>query len=496
MEADRTEYHSGYHEKEPHYQRTVVGSGVSWGNIAHTVIVVVNMVNSALHRFLVGAFQNSSHKWIFHYEQEIMRHQNQLQFIFRKTLRAMGTTVSPNRDPSLFWFIIFRIHWEKATLPEIRAEISKIRDPLMQKNFFSRFYSKVSSFSWKIALKFKNQEERWSLEYALPSFFISTLSKSNILDNSNLNAQIQAITSTPETGLFGAFIPTSSSPTTSEIQQEFKRFCEKHGIPVQVHPKIPQLYSIPNKFKSRVVSSSLVQQNLLYIAELPSFLSIFAAGSEYRKSQTTLACVLDYCAAPGSKTRLIRSFFGYNTRIIAQDIHLSRLKLVSRLLYPQIKSQKKIHTNYQKASSLSLIQADGINTPYRHPLKPDIILLDAPCTGSGTLYSTPELKWRQSPSFLRRHVDLQRQLIQNAIDLLKPGGIFIYSTCSMYPEEGEYQMAHFSDQLVPCALPTWFPRPYSHLVTPSTNNIAMARFSPATTKTMGFFFSLFRKMLN
>ncbi len=457
------------------------------------------MVNSALHRFLVGAFQNSSHKWIFHYEQEIMRHQNQLQFIFRKTLRAMGTTVSPNQDPSLFWFIIFRIHWEKATLPYIRAEVSKIRDPLMQKNFLSRFYTKISSFSWKIALKSKNQEERWSLEYALPSFFISTLSNSKSLDDSNLQTQFQAIASTAEKGQFGVYIPTSDSPTTSEIQQEFTSFCETHNIPIQNHPQISRLYSILNKYKSSLASSAIARQNLLYIAEIPSFLSIFAAGSEYRKSHPSPvsfpAYVLDYCAAPGSKTRLINSFFGSRTRILAQDIHSSRLNLVSRLFFPQIKSQNNSQKNSQNISPLSLIQADGINPPYRSPFKPDVILLDAPCTGSGTLYSTPELKWRQSPNFLRRHVDLQRQLIQNAIDLLKPGGILIYSTCSMYPEEGEFQMTHFADQLKPCALPTWFPSPYSHLVSPSANNIAMARFSQATTNTMGFFLALFRKNL-
>jgi 16S rRNA (cytosine967-C5)-methyltransferase len=67
----------------------------------------------------------------------------------------------------------------------------------------------------------------------------------------------------------------------------------------------------------------------------------------------------------------------------------------------------------------------------------DRILVDAPCSGTGTLARNPEIKWRLRPSDLARFADLQRKILENALPHLKPGGKLVYSTCSLEREENE-----------------------------------------------------------
>jgi 16S rRNA (cytosine967-C5)-methyltransferase len=67
----------------------------------------------------------------------------------------------------------------------------------------------------------------------------------------------------------------------------------------------------------------------------------------------------------------------------------------------------------------------------------DRILVDAPCSGTGTLARNPEIKWRLRPNDLPRFADLQRKILENALPYLKPGGRLVYSTCSLEREENE-----------------------------------------------------------
>jgi 16S rRNA (cytosine967-C5)-methyltransferase len=123
---------------------------------------------------------------------------------------------------------------------------------------------------------------------------------------------------------------------------------------------------------------------------------------------------LDLCAAPGNKTA---QAIDAGVRAIACDVHLHRLAPMRDL-------------------NCSLVAVDATQPlPFRH--KFDRILIDAPCTGTGTLGRNPEIKWRLQPSDL---VDLhakQVALLGNALAHLCPGGRLVYSTCSLEKEENE-----------------------------------------------------------
>jgi 16S rRNA (cytosine967-C5)-methyltransferase len=123
--------------------------------------------------------------------------------------------------------------------------------------------------------------------------------------------------------------------------------------------------------------------------------------------------VLDLCAAPGNKTAQILAL---GANVVACDRYIKRLADVP----PQ-------------AQRVVLDAAAAL--PFNE--KFDRILVDAPCSGTGTLARNPEIKWRLRPDDLFRFADLQRKILERALHHLKPGGKLVYSTCSLEREENE-----------------------------------------------------------
>jgi 16S rRNA (cytosine967-C5)-methyltransferase len=73
----------------------------------------------------------------------------------------------------------------------------------------------------------------------------------------------------------------------------------------------------------------------------------------------------------------------------------------------------------------------------------DRVLLDAPCTGLGTLAKKPDIKWKRDSSDIRKLAGMQQSLLHNAARLVKPGGVLVYSTCTTEPEENQEMVAWF-----------------------------------------------------
>ena len=138
--------------------------------------------------------------------------------------------------------------------------------------------------------------------------------------------------------------------------------------------------------------------------------------------------VLDLCAAPGGKTALLARALGNKGMLIAADRHAHRLKAM-REQFERI--------------GLKGVHVIELNAEDRLPFctKFDRILLDAPCSGTGTLARHPEIRWRLRPKQLRELHKLQLGLLKNALLDLGPGARLVYSTCSIEPEENEQVVA-------------------------------------------------------
>jgi 16S rRNA (cytosine967-C5)-methyltransferase len=143
------------------------------------------------------------------------------------------------------------------------------------------------------------------------------------------------------------------------------------------------------------------------------------------------ALVLDLCAAPGSKTTQIADRLNGSGTVIASDIHAHRLRTVA--------DTAKLHD----LPNLRCLVLNGLEPL---PLKEnsfDRVLVDAPCSGTGTLRRNPEIRWRISAGDIDDLSARQKQLLLNASRVVKPGGRLVYSTCSVEPEENELVVQSF-----------------------------------------------------
>ncbi len=129
--------------------------------------------------------------------------------------------------------------------------------------------------------------------------------------------------------------------------------------------------------------------------------------------------VLDLCAAPGNKTSQLAQSAGPPGHVVACDLHLHRLAGMG---------------STQKLPNINLVALDGAEPlPFRASF--DRILVDAPCSGTGTLRRHPEIKWRLTPSVVQALAEKQLRLLTSAAEVLSAGGRMVYSTCSLEDEE-------------------------------------------------------------
>ncbi len=173
-----------------------------------------------------------------------------------------------------------------------------------------------------------------------------------------------------------------------------------------------------------------IQQGWIYLQDEAS--QLVAHLTADRRRPTTDYRLLDLCAAPGSKTSLLASLLPEESCLIACDLHLSRLQTMQAL------------AARARVANLNLLQLDATQPlPFAAEAHFDLVLLDAPCSGLGTLQRHPEIKWRTTESKLNELAALQKRLLANAAPQVQPGGLLTYSVCSTEPEEGEAVIAAF-----------------------------------------------------
>src|SRR5450830_8840 len=137
--------------------------------------------------------------------------------------------------------------------------------------------------------------------------------------------------------------------------------------------------------------------------------------------------IADFCAGAGGKTLAMGALMRNTGRLYAFDVSDKRLHSLSQRL---------------KRSGLSNLNAQSISSENDPKLKRlngkfDRVLVDAPCTGLGTLRRNPDLKWRQTPQDLAELTEKQARILARAAKLTKAGGRLIYSTCSLLSDENE-----------------------------------------------------------
>lgn len=136
--------------------------------------------------------------------------------------------------------------------------------------------------------------------------------------------------------------------------------------------------------------------------------------------------VADLCAAPGGKVLALRALPGFT---LAADRSEPRIRMLRE-------------NARRTGATLAVVVADAAHPPIREV---GAVLLDVPCTGTGTLSRHPDARWRLTPRSVTEMVELQTRLISAAADVVEPGGVLVYSTCSLEPEENEGIVESFLD---------------------------------------------------
>ena len=193
--------------------------------------------------------------------------------------------------------------------------------------------------------------------------------------------------------------------------------------------------------------------------------------------------VLDLCAGAGGKTLAMAAAMQNKGQIFAHDTDRHRLAPI----YDRLKRAGVRNVQVRPPGEGALDDLEG---------KLDRVVIDAPCTGSGTWRRRPDTKWKLTPEQLASRVAEQRAILADGARYVKPGGTLVYITCSVLPEENAGQISAFLAHH-----PAFSVIPGSSLWHSRIGGAARARFTPegglqltpGTTGTDGFYFAALRR---
>ncbi len=201
------------------------------------------------------------------------------------------------------------------------------------------------------------------------------------------------------------------------------------------HPIVPNAFIYDNTEKSKLSGSIYYELGCYYLQEPSTMVPAYLLGID--KGDT----VLDLCAAPGGKSIDLSLMGDESNLIISNDISYSRL-------LTEIDSVTKMGLNNIVISHNDFKKNDLYTYLYGHF---DKIILDAPCSGSGMFRKDEKMRKDWSYNKVLKQAEIQKELIVMAFDLLKPGGVMCYSTCS-YSEEEDEQVIEYLQSKRECII--------------------------------------------
>lgn len=185
---------------------------------------------------------------------------------------------------------------------------------------------------------------------------------------------------------------------------------------------------MPDVFKAlnpnALLNSELMKNSIISIQDISAALCAYALGVKEGDS------VLDLCAAPGGKSLHIASLTYNKANITACDVYKNKIEFM-----------KNIFKSY--GADIAVIKNDAEEYNDEFYEKFDKVILDAPCSGLGVIRRKPEILLRLSQQDIQNLIQVQENILKNAAKYVKKGGILLYSTCSINPEENELQMKRF-----------------------------------------------------
>jgi len=184
---------------------------------------------------------------------------------------------------------------------------------------------------------------------------------------------------------------------------------------------------VPGAWRARRASAllrQLVDRGLTYFQDEASQLVTHLLGARAGDR------VLDVCAAPGSKSTSIAVQAPEST-IVAADLYEHRVRTMKEL------------ASHQQVNNILFVVSDATRGLSFDERSFDRVLVDAPCSGTGTLRHNPDIRWRLQPADIAELAGKQQQILETASAMVRPGGLLLYSTCSLEKDENEAVIQEF-----------------------------------------------------
>jgi NOL1/NOP2/sun family putative RNA methylase len=219
--------------------------------------------------------------------------------------------------------------------------------------------------------------------------------------------------------------PDSIRCNTLKISpDELKKRLENYNWEVkQPFAEFPEIMIIKGNKPGELGNSREHLLGYYYVQEISSILPMLVLQPKADE------IILDLCASPGSKTTQAAAMMNNSGTIIANEISIGRIII--------------LNSNLERCGVMNTIvtRKEGVafceRLMKKSKLRFDRILLDAPCSGEGTLRKSPKTLLMWNENMIKKIAGTQRKLIESAVNLLKIGGEMVYSTCTLAPEENE-----------------------------------------------------------
>ncbi|MGD0028225.1 MAG: RsmB/NOP family class I SAM-dependent RNA methyltransferase [Candidatus Bathyarchaeia archaeon] len=264
-----------------------------------------------------------------------------------------------------------------------------------------------------VVFEHTSDEERIGLRTFHPSWFVKYCFK--LLGRIQTIALLEGNLQKPPTYI--------RANTLKSSEPEILQRLERESVKAYKIEPLRHLYAV-TETKVPLMKTESFKEGLFYVQDKASCFAAEAADPEPG------AVLLDMCAAPGAKTTYLAQLMNNSGSIYSVDYSGRRMALW------------RAETERMGVEIAEPVIAEGRNNlPFM--LKADVVVVDPPCTGTGTFRKVPSAKWRLTPRSIDRMADIQWQILNKSAGNVRSGGTLTYSTCSITVEENEMQIERF-----------------------------------------------------
>lgn len=265
---------------------------------------------------------------------------------------------------------------------------------------------------------------------------------------------------------------------TEDERKEWLSKLSERGVQWEQHPYLRNAYVL--KDTEGVGGLPGYEEGLFTVQDISSMLAVESTGIRNMSPEGMEEVkVLDVCAAPGGKSLYVADLLGNKGRVVARDLTEYKVSLIRE------------NINRLKIENVKEQIWDALLMDEEWKEKADVVIADLPCSGLGIMGKKRDIRYRSKPEKLKELEELQKQILSVVWQYVKPGGILIYSTCTIHPGENEKMVEWFTGQY---PFITESLTPYLPKALHETADKGYIQLMPGIHETDGFFFARLRRV--